>query len=157
MIFATVGSIPFHRLVQAVDNYAASSEHEVIIQSASKSFKSKNCKHQSYYANINKVMQTADIIISHAGVGTIYKILQLKKPAVIIPRRHALGEHFDDHQWELSEHLKDSLPFVFLDNIDDLGKAIESCQNLYSTKGYKSTRTDFFNSLKKEIELLINK
>lgn len=37
-------------------------------------------------------------MVAHAGIGTILSAKRLGKPLVILPRRHALGEHRNDHQ-----------------------------------------------------------
>lgn len=50
----------------------------------------------------------ADVVISHAGVGTILELLDLGISPVIVPRRRARGEHVDDHQLQIAG-LVDSL------------------------------------------------
>lgn len=40
----------------------------------------------------------ADLVISHSGVGTALLTLEHGKCPVLLPRRHDLGEHTDDHQ-----------------------------------------------------------
>jgi len=40
----------------------------------------------------------AQVIVSHAGMGSILTALELGKPIVVIPRRANLGEHRNDHQ-----------------------------------------------------------
>jgi UDP-N-acetylglucosamine transferase subunit ALG13 len=44
------------------------------------------------------LMARADLIIAHAGMGSIISALRNGKPIVIMPRRAALGEHRNDHQ-----------------------------------------------------------
>lgn len=45
----------------------------------------------------------ADVVISHAGVGTFVRCLEAGKAPVLVPRRAAHGEHIDDHQLQISE------------------------------------------------------
>lgn len=42
--------------------------------------------------------RTADVVVTHAGVGTIMQLLDWGKSPVVVPRRKAAGEHVDDHQ-----------------------------------------------------------
>jgi len=44
----------------------------------------------------------ADVVITHAGVGTILKLLDLGIYPIIVPRRSARGEHVDDHQEQIA-------------------------------------------------------
>ncbi|NKS19985.1 glycosyltransferase [Rhodococcus hoagii] len=45
----------------------------------------------------------SDVIITHSGVGTILKILEMGKHPIVIPRRSHRGEHVDDHQSQIAE------------------------------------------------------
>jgi UDP-N-acetylglucosamine--N-acetylmuramyl-(pentapeptide) pyrophosphoryl-undecaprenol N-acetylglucosamine transferase len=44
----------------------------------------------------------ADLVISHAGTGSILTALQLGKRPIVVPRRAAHGEHVDGHQNDLA-------------------------------------------------------
>lgn len=45
----------------------------------------------------------ADVVITHAGVGSILRILELGKFPVVLPRRKSRGEHVDDHQLQIAQ------------------------------------------------------
>jgi len=47
----------------------------------------------------------AEVIIAHAGMGSILTALEFSKPIVLMPRRAHLGEHRNDHQWATVKHL----------------------------------------------------
>lgn len=49
---------------------------------------------------------SARIIVGHAGMGTILAARRLGKPLIVVPRRHALGEHRNDHQMGTAEQLR---------------------------------------------------
>ncbi len=42
--------------------------------------------------------RNADVVVTHAGVGTIMQLLDWGKSPVVVPRRRSAGEHVDDHQ-----------------------------------------------------------
>jgi UDP-N-acetylglucosamine transferase subunit ALG13 len=41
---------------------------------------------------------TADLVVAHAGMGTILTRLETGLPMLVMPRQAALGEHRNDHQ-----------------------------------------------------------
>jgi UDP-N-acetylglucosamine transferase subunit ALG13 len=49
------------------------------------------------------MIRESDVVITHSGVGTILRILELGKSPIVIPRRRSRGEHVDDHQAQISE------------------------------------------------------
>lgn len=51
------------------------------------------------------------MIVAHAGIGTILSAKRWGKPLVILPRRHGLGEHRNDHQLATARQVE-SLPGI---------------------------------------------
>ncbi|WNB85436.1 glycosyltransferase [Cellulomonas sp. ATA003] len=47
-------------------------------------------------------IEAADVVVSHAGVGTFMRCLDAGKVAILVPRRAARGEHVDDHQEQIA-------------------------------------------------------
>ena len=54
---------------------------------------------------LTDAMREADVVISHAGVGTALAALEVGKCPVLVPRRLAHGEHVDDHQTQIAQEL----------------------------------------------------
>ena len=48
-------------------------------------------------------MRRADVVISHAGVGSMITAVRSGKKPVVLPRLGRFGEHVDDHQLQLAE------------------------------------------------------
>jgi UDP-N-acetylglucosamine transferase subunit ALG13 len=46
----------------------------------------------------DRLAASAEVIVGHAGIGTIISADRLQRPFVLFPRRAALGEHRNDHQ-----------------------------------------------------------
>jgi UDP-N-acetylglucosamine--N-acetylmuramyl-(pentapeptide) pyrophosphoryl-undecaprenol N-acetylglucosamine transferase len=63
--------------------------------------------------------QSADIVISHAGVGTAMVLVELGKYTVLVPRRAARGEHVDDHQVQVCRDFE-ARGLVVYREVDDL-------------------------------------
>jgi UDP-N-acetylglucosamine--N-acetylmuramyl-(pentapeptide) pyrophosphoryl-undecaprenol N-acetylglucosamine transferase len=54
---------------------------------------------------LEAAMRDADVVISHAGVGSALTALHCGKFPILVPRRVELGEHVDDHQAEIAAEL----------------------------------------------------
>lgn len=46
----------------------------------------------------HKAASTCDLLVCHAGIGSILTAAEMELPIVIVPRRYELGEHRNDHQ-----------------------------------------------------------
>ncbi len=52
-------------------------------------------------------IQKSDLVISHAGIGTIILCKENGIPLIIFPRRKKYGEHGTDHQMEIAQVLEE--------------------------------------------------
>jgi UDP-N-acetylglucosamine--N-acetylmuramyl-(pentapeptide) pyrophosphoryl-undecaprenol N-acetylglucosamine transferase len=52
-------------------------------------------------------MRAANVVICHGGAGIISAALAAGRTPIVVPRRAALGEHVDDHQYQLTRKLAD--------------------------------------------------
>jgi UDP-N-acetylglucosamine transferase subunit ALG13 len=115
MIFVITGTqAPFDRLVKCMDEIAASLiGEEIIAQVHHSKYKVKNMKSVATMKPLefNENFSRADLIVSHAGMGTIISALQNNKPTIILPRSAALGEHRNDHQLATAKILE-KLKFI---------------------------------------------
>jgi UDP-N-acetylglucosamine transferase subunit ALG13 len=111
MIFVTVGGqLPFDRLVHAVDRWAVNHPEEAVFAQigASRNPPSQiEWKRFLTHTDFQTKARRADVIVAHAGMGSILTALELAKPIVVMPRRAHLGEHRNDHQSATVSHLVD--------------------------------------------------
>jgi len=56
-------------------------------------------------SELEERQRSADVIISHAGTGSVLSALQCGRIPIVVPRRSELGEHVDDHQLDLAREL----------------------------------------------------
>jgi UDP-N-acetylglucosamine transferase subunit ALG13 len=102
MIFVTVGTqLPFDRLIESIDKIAPSfKDQEVVAQVFGMKYQPKNIKTLDYIApaDFKSYVEKADLIISHAGTGTILSVAQMEKPMIVFPRLGKLKETRNDHQ-----------------------------------------------------------
>jgi UDP-N-acetylglucosamine transferase subunit ALG13 len=109
MIFVTVGAqMPFDRLIRAVDNWAASrNRSDIFAQIGLSNYRSKSIKTKQFVEPLEfrELAQAADVIVAHAGMGTIITALEFGKPIIVMPRRGDLKETRNDHQIATVTHL----------------------------------------------------
>lgn len=70
-------------------------------------------------AELRRAIADADLVISHAGTGSILTALQLGRRPIVVPRRAAHGEHVDGHQDDLAAYVA-SEGLALVRDADDL-------------------------------------
>jgi len=103
-IFVNVGTTyPFDRLIKEMDLIAMDNKYEIFLQTGKSNYSPKNCKHKEFFddTGFKKMLEWSDIVVSHAGVGSILEIIEAKKKLILLPRIQKFGEAVDDHQIEI--------------------------------------------------------
>lgn len=131
MIFVTIGSavegIEFTRLIKRMDEIAGKLDEEVVMQIGTVPYEPQNAKYfryTSYQENLS-FFQRASLVVGHGGTGTILNALKFQTPIIVVPRRHHLGEHVDDHQVEMAQKIEGNPLVHVVYEIEDLENTIE--------------------------------
>jgi UDP-N-acetylglucosamine--N-acetylmuramyl-(pentapeptide) pyrophosphoryl-undecaprenol N-acetylglucosamine transferase len=74
------------------------------------------------FTELQAAMTKADVIITHAGVGSALTAMQAGKRAIYVPRRKEFGEHVDDHQVAMAREL-DARDLVFAREANEITTA----------------------------------
>ncbi len=102
MIFVTVGSSTrFDRLIRAVDGWAGlRGRTDVFAQIGHTDYKPRNIESVQLLdpTEFRNRVNAADLIVAHAGMGSIITALEIGKPILIMPRRASLQETRNEHQ-----------------------------------------------------------
>lgn len=104
MIFLSVGTQePFDRLARAVDAWAATHDMPVFGQLGALkpgSYRPTNYEWREFIDadQYQQRIESSQILVAHAGMGSIISALTWGKPLLIMPRRASLGEHRNEHQ-----------------------------------------------------------
>ena len=102
MILITVGTdSPFDRLVKVVDKWAGEHAREdIYAQIGEGGWEPKNIRFSHFLKppEFQKLFNSAKVVVSHAGMGTILSALHQEKPILVMPKRASLGEHRNEHQ-----------------------------------------------------------
>lgn len=129
MILAAVGSMfPFDRLIRAVDEVAdrLGPREEFFAQIGNGQYEPRHMPFARFVTmeEFSKLMARSEMVISHAGVGTITETLKFGKPLLVMPRKQRLGEHVNDHQIGTAERFRALGHVMTADCGDDIESAI---------------------------------
>lgn len=131
MIFVTTGTqLPFDRLLWAMDDWAtAHPGHRVEAQTGESALALPHLVTQAFLPKprMDAAFAAADVIVGHAGMGTILTGLSLGKPVIVMPRKSALGEHRNDHQAATARRLAHLPGLHVVEEAADLAKALDTC------------------------------
>ena len=130
MIFLTLGTCPiaFDRLVKAIDQLVGDDiiKDEIFAQIGVCAYKPKRFEYAEMMGKneFDAVLEKADGIIGHAGVGTILMALENDKPLLIVPRMKKYQEHVNDHQVATAQHFEKEGSVLAAYSTDDLASKI---------------------------------
>ena len=154
MIFITLGSqkFQFNRLLKAVDKLVenATITDKVFAQIGYSDYNPQNYQFTRFLDRdeFAKIIEEADIVITHGGTGSIMESVKKGKKVIAIPRRMKYGEHIDDHQLQVVRQFKDLNLICECDDAEKISDAL----NLVK----KSTYKKYVSNTPKIIDSIIN-
>ena len=127
MIFVTLGTQdkPFKRLLDYLEN--SDINDEIIVQNGFTEYESNKLKLFKYLDkdDFDNYLKKADLIICHAGVGTIVNCLKNDKKVLAVPRLSKYGEHQNDHQLQIANAYFQKGYILVMDDNDDFDERIK--------------------------------
>ncbi len=126
MIVGLTGTgLPFDRLVTALAEHARNTGDTVWVQHGSAALVPPLSGASLLpRSELLEKMRSADVIVTHAGCGSIADAFRVGHTPVIVPRRAMHGEHVNDHQLELAEVLSEEGRVVLAEDMGALSDAI---------------------------------
>ena len=133
--------MPFDRLVKAVDRWAGENgRDDVFAQIGQSEYRPSNIQWTNFLEpeEFKRKFDAAEVIVAHAGTGTIITALQLGKPVLVMPRRADLRETRNDHQVATSEQFRrfDSVEVAWDEN--ELAAKLKGIDNLNGSRSVGS-------------------
>lgn len=119
--FITVGNTRFDSLFKTLDVIAGKSQHDFIGQIANGSYTPKNFETFTFSPNISKYIEQADAVISHAGAGSTFRLLESKKKLIVVFNT----DRVDEHQKDLASFVELEHLAITCWELDTLESAIE--------------------------------
>lgn len=134
-VFLVVGTLfPFDRLVEEIDRWTENNKDiSVIAQIGFGKYKPEHIEaHTMIKAeDFNRIFESSDLIIAHAGMGIILKSLVANKPIVVMPRKLELKEHTTDHQMATAKAL-DRMDYIYIAwDVDQLHEYLRHPEQLH--------------------------
>ncbi|MBX3483739.1 beta-1,4-glucuronosyltransferase WelK [Phenylobacterium sp.] len=108
LLFATVGAtLPFDRMVDMVAQAAAdgSITEEVLIQTGEGGRRPADLdvRETIPFEEVQEILREARIVVCHGGTGSLITALREGCQVIAVPRLEELGEHYDNHQAEITD------------------------------------------------------
>lgn len=133
MIFVTVGAqMPFERLIRSVDAWVKTKDNlEVFAQIGDSSYTPEYIEWVSHIEpnEYRECIKKSDLVVAHAGMGTILSVLELGKPLIIMPRHGSLGETRNDHQLATAKHFRNHKNILLANDENKLQEKLEHWKN----------------------------
>lgn len=134
MIFVTLGSqkFKFERILQAIDDQIDEGliTDEVFAQIGHNTYSPWNYDAVNFLDTdtFQKKINEADIVICHAGTGSIIKSLKAGKNVIVVPRRPEFNEHVNAHQEQIADMFSVNGLVIKCDDVNELWKCIKEAK-----------------------------
>lgn len=133
----------FHRLLDKIQELIDKKviQEKVVVQAGRTKYESKDMEIFSLMPQdkLRDLMEKADLIITHGGVGSIVTSLKMGKKVIAVPRLSNFGEHVNDHQIQIVDSFNKQGFLIGVPELDDLEKAIEKARTFEPKKFVSQT------------------
>lgn len=138
----------FSRLLQEIEDLIeiGAIKERVIVQSGYTKYITDKMKIFDMISSeeLDNLMNEADIVITHGGVGSIIRALKKNKKVIAVPRLHKFGEHVNDHQRQIVEVFSSKNYLIGVQNVEDIGEALLKIKQFKPNK-YESDNQKMIN------------
>lgn len=157
MIFVTLGTQDksFSRLLDAIEKQIKNGniKEKVIVQAGHTDYVSDNMEILKLIPmeEFDRYIKECDLLITHAGVGSIMTGLNNNKKVIAAARLEKYNEHTNDHQVQIATEFSNMGHILFLDNFDELDKVLEKVKK-FKPKKLKSNNMNFIKIIQDFID-----
>ena len=135
----------FHRLLYEIEKNIENGNinEEVIVQAGFTKYKSDKMKIFSMTSkeNLEDLIKKANLIITHAGVGSIEMSLEHNKKVIAVPRLKKYGEHVNDHQKDIENEFNRKGLIMGINDVSELTFALKKIKK-FIPKKYEKPKSD---------------
>ena len=145
----------FPRLLKAVDREIKKGNivDRVVVQAGQTKYESKDMEIFDLLPapEFEKLINEADIIITHGGVGSILSGIKKNKKIIAAARLEKYKEHHNDHQKQIIGEFASQGYILELKDFQKLGKLIEKSKT-FKPKKFESNTQNMINLIENYIE-----
>jgi UDP-N-acetylglucosamine transferase subunit ALG13 len=140
VIFVTLGTHeqPFDRALDLVSELPV--DDEIVVQHGNTPARGDlhNVEWVEYLelGALTNSMRHAEVVVTHAGVGSTVTAVKAGKRPVMLPRLARFGEHVDDHQLQLAERFAENDVGLLCGPGDSLANAVSAARVSPPSNGF---------------------
>lgn len=157
MILVTLGTQDktFERLLKAIDKQIKKGniKDRVVVQAGFTKYESSNMEIFDLIPmkTFDKLIDDADLIITHGGVGSILGAIRKNKKVIAIPRLSKYKEHTNDHQKQIVDEFVKNNYILTCNDLSKIDLTIEEAKVFVPNK-YSSNNNKMIKLIEKFIE-----
>jgi len=159
MILVSLGTHerPFARLTNEIEKLIREKKitEKVIVQLGYTKQKVAGAENFDFieFTKMHRLIKNCDVMITHAGTGSITDALDYGKIPVVVPRRKTadLDEHSDDHQIQITKLMEKEGKIIAVYDINKLYAAIQKARSM-KYKKKKHTHAKIFSIIESKLE-----
>ena len=133
----------FHRLLEEIQKNIDNGniKEEVIVQKGYTKFESKNMTTYTQLPTdkFEEMIDKANLVITHGGVGSIITAIEKNKKVIAVPRLKKYKEHVNDHQLDIIKSFDEKGYIIGLNSVQDLKNALKRVQEFEPKQYVKNT------------------
>ncbi len=145
----------FPRLLKAIDHEIEKGtiNDKVVVQAGQTKYSSDNMQIFDFLSEpeFEKLMDEADLIITHGGAGSILTAIKKGKKVIAAARLAKYHEHHNDHQKQIISEFASQGYILELKDFNNLGKIIEKSKK-FKPKKFESNTKNMINLIENYIE-----
>lgn len=126
--FVSVGNgrEPFNRLIKGVTAVVQQLPQPVIVQHGHTPLNCSMCAGVQFVSmsEFERMIKQAELLILHAGAGSVIQAVRARKVPVVMPRRARYRECIDDHQVEFAEELAAAHRLILVEEPERIPDAV---------------------------------
>ena len=133
----------FHRLLEEIQKNIDNEniQEEVVVQKGYTKFESKDMTiyDELPIEKFNELIEKADLVITHGGVGSIINSITKGKKVIAVPRLKKYNEHVNDHQLDIIQTFDEMGYIIGIQEVQQLGEAIKKVKEFKPKEYIKNT------------------
>ena len=145
----------FPRLLEAVDREIKNGniKDKVVVQAGQTKYESENMEILDLVSapEFDKLIDNADLIITHGGAGSILTAIKKGKKIIAAPRLAKYKEHHNDHQKQIIKEFADQGYLLELRDFNKLDKMLEKVKT-FKPKKFESNTENMIKLIEDYIE-----
>ena len=133
----------FHRLLEEIQKNINNGniKEDVVVQKGYTKFESQDMTiyNQISLDKMAKLIDEADLVITHGGVGSIITAIEKNKKVIAVPRLKQYKEHVNNHQLDIIKSFDELGYIIGLNNVKELENALKNVKHFEPKPYIKNT------------------